>query len=126
MLDNHKHKVDQEDGRLNDMLLGLRQVLGRVPPGTLEEQIMDAAVQLAVQLAQVPAPVTLGDAVLLTLVIAVAGHKVVLALAAAQLLQWRFAGDVAWSDQLHNLRTRQFVRPARRKPLCCCPRRRRR
>lgn len=126
VLDDHQHKVDQEDSRLDDVLFGLRQILDRVPPGPLQEEIVHAAVQFAVQLAQVLAAIALGDAVLLALVVAVAGYKVVLALAAAQLLQWGFAGDVSRRDQLHDLGARQFMRPAGREPLCCCCCRRRR
>lgn len=70
--DDEEHEVDQEDSPLYDMLLGFREALGGVPSGALQEEVMNAAVQLAVQLAQVLPAVSLGDAVFFALVVGLA------------------------------------------------------
>lgn len=101
--DDGQHEVDQVDGALHDVLLGLRQALGRVPASTLQEEVVDTAVQLAVQLAEVLAAVALGDAVLLALVVWVGRGGAALALASAELLQGRLAVDVLRGNQGHDL-----------------------
>lgn len=84
--DDGQHEINQVDGALDNVFLGLGQALGRVPAGTLQEKVVDPAVQLAVQLAEVLAAIALGDAVLLALVIRVGRDGAALALASAELL----------------------------------------
>lgn len=38
--DDAVHEVDEEDGALDNVLLRLRQVSGRVPAGLYEEEVM--------------------------------------------------------------------------------------
>lgn len=101
--DDRQHEVDQVDGALDDVFFGLRQALGWVPACTLQEEVVDAAVQFTVQLAQVLAAVALGNAVLLALVIGVGRDGASLALASAELLERRLAVDVLGRDQRHDL-----------------------
>lgn len=100
---DRQHEVDQEDGPLNNVLFGLGKTFAWVPAGPFKEKVMDAAVQLTVQLTEVLAAVSLGNAVLLALVILVARGHIVLALAATELLQGRFPVVVTWSHQRHDL-----------------------
>lgn len=51
MDDDEKHEVDEVDSALYNVFLGLWEALARVPSGALEEEVMDTAVQFAVQLA---------------------------------------------------------------------------
>lgn len=99
--DDEKHKIDEVDGTLHNVFLGLREALAGVPSGPLEEEVMDTAVQFAVQLAQVLATVAFGNPVLLALVIGIGGDHAPLALASAELLQGRLAIDVSGSDKGH-------------------------
>lgn len=99
--DDEKHKVNEVDGALHNVFLGLRETLARVPSGALEEEVVDTAVQFAVQLAQVLAAVAFGDTVLLPLVIGIGGDHAPLALASAELLQGGLAVDVSGSDKGH-------------------------
>ena len=111
-LDNeNEHEVDEEDGTLHDVLLGLRETLGWVPTCTLEEEVVDAAVQFAVELAQVLASIAFGNAVLLALIIWIARDQTPLALASAELLQGGLAVDVSGGDQGHDLGLREIAGP---------------
>jgi len=100
--DYEKHKVDEVDGTLHNVFLGLREALARVPSGALEEKVMDTAVEFAVQLTQVLASVAFSDTVLLSLVIGIGGDHAPLALASAELLQGGLAVDVSGSDKGHD------------------------
>lgn len=106
-----KHEVDEVDSTLDDVLLGLRQALGWVPSSTLQEEIMDAAVQLTVKLAEVFSAVSLGNAVLLALVVGVVRVGAALALASAELLKRLLAVDVGWGNQSHDLWLREIGGP---------------
>lgn len=118
--DDGQHEVNQVDCTLHDVLLGLRQALGRVPPGTLQEEVVNTAVELAVKLAEVLASVALSNAVLLSLVIRVRGAGAALALASAKLLQRRLAVDVLRGNQGHNLVLREIIGPLSRGSLLSC------
>lgn len=111
MDDDSQHEIDQVDGSLDDVLLGLSQAFGWVPAGTLQEEVVDTAVKLAVKLAEVLSAVTLGDAVLLPLVIGVRGVSATLALTAAELLERLFAVDVLGSNESHNLGLGEIIGP---------------
>lgn len=118
--DNGQHEVDQVDCSLHDVLLGLGQALGWVPAGSLQEEIVDATVELAVQLAQVLAAVALRDAVLFALVIEVVAIGAALALASAELLQRGLAVDVLRGNQGHDLGLGEIVGPVGRNSLLGC------
>lgn len=111
MHDDSQHEINQVNSSLDNMLLRLRQALARVPAGTLQEEVMNTAVQLAVQLAQVLAAIALGNAVLLALIFRVRGNSASLALAAAELLQGRLAVVVLRCNQCHDLILREIGRP---------------
>ena len=91
--DDKMHKVDEVDGSLNNMFLGLGQALGRIPASLNQEEVVEAAIQFPVKLAEVLPPVSLGDAVLLPLVIRLTTRHATLALPATQLLKRRLAVD---------------------------------
>lgn len=72
---------------------------------------MDAAVKLAVKLAEVLSAVALGDAVLFPLVIGVSGVSATLALTAAELLERLLAVDVLGGNESHDLGLREIIGP---------------
>ena len=108
-----KHEVNQVDSSLDDVFLGLRETLRRVPASTLQEEVMDAAIQLTVKLAEVLAAIALGNTVLLTLVFRVRGDGAALALTAAELLQGSLAVNVLRRNQCHDLGLGEIVGPFR-------------
>lgn len=120
--DDGQHEVDEVDSALNDVLLGLRQALGWVPAGALQEEVMNTAVELAVELTEVLATVALGDAVLLALVIRVGRDGTSLAFTSAELLERRLAVDVLGCDQRHDLGLGEIGGPFGRSSLLSCKR----
>lgn len=92
------HEVNEIDGRLDDMLLRLGQVPSRVPTGLHEKEVMEAGVQLPVQLTEVLPPIALGDPMLFSLFVVLAALAP-LALLSTQLLQRGFAIDVSRSNK---------------------------
>lgn len=111
MHDDGQHEINQVDGSLDNVFLGLGQALGRIPARTLQEEVVDAAVQLAVQLAQVLTAVAFGNAVLLALVVEVIGFVTAFALTAAELLQGRLAVDVLRRNESHDLGLGEIIGP---------------
>lgn len=109
--DENEHKVNEKDSTLHNVFLGLWQALGRVPSGAFEEDVVDAAVQFTVQLAEVLAAIALGNAVLLPLIIWIWGDHAPLALAAAELLQGGLAVDILWGDQGQDFALRELIGP---------------
>lgn len=118
--DDSQHEVDQVDGTLNDVFLGLRQALGWVPSSALQEEVVNPAVQLAVELAKVLATVALGDAVFLALIIWVGRDGASLALTPAELLERRLAVDILRCDQRHDLGLGEIGGPFGGKSLLRC------
>lgn len=94
MEDDSTHEINEEYGSLNNVLLRLGQVLCRIPACTLEKVVMDAAVQVTMELAQVLPSVSFGNAMLFPLVFRVCGNHVALALPSAQLLQGWLSVDL--------------------------------
>lgn len=92
------HEVNEVDGRLDYVLLGLGQVATRVPARLHEEEVVEAGIQLPVELAQVLPPVAFGDTMLFALVVQFA-VQAVSAFLSAQLLQRRLAPDVPRSNE---------------------------
>lgn len=84
------------------MLLRLSKAFRGIPACTLKEEVVDAAVQLAVQVAKVATAIALSDAVLLALII-LSRLSAALALAAAELLEWRFAVKILGGHKGHYL-----------------------
>lgn len=101
--DDDQHEVNEVNSPLNDVLLGLGQALRRIPAGPFKKKVVDAVIQLPVELAQVLSAVSFGNPVLLPLIIQIARHLAALAFASAELLERRFAIDVPWRNQCHNL-----------------------
>lgn len=113
MYDDQQHEVDEEDGTLNDVFLGFRQALGRVPACPFKKEVMNTAIKLPVQLAEILAPVSLGNAMLLSLIINTGGDHASLALSSAQLLQWWLPTDVLRGNQAQQVGRREFLRPVK-------------
>lgn len=111
MGDDDQHEVDEKDGRLHYVLFRLGQAFSRIPASAFQEKVMDAAIQFPVKLAEVLAAVSLGDAVLLSLVIVITGDLAVLAFASTQLLQRGLAVDIPGRNQGHDLRVGEIVGP---------------
>ena len=103
MDNDQKHEIDEENSTLYDVLLRLGKTLGWIPPGPLEEEVMNTTVQFTVQLAQVLSSVALCNAVLLPLIITFTRDHAPLTLSATQLLQWRLAVNMLRGDQVHEV-----------------------
>jgi hypothetical protein len=84
--DGGKHKVNEENSTLYDVLLRLRQVSRGAPSGLCEEKVMNPTIQLAMKLTQIFAPIPFGYAVPLPLVVTAVQNRVLLPLAATELL----------------------------------------
>jgi hypothetical protein len=100
--DDDQHEVNEKNSSLHNMLLRLWQALGGVPACPFEKKVMDTAIQLTVELAQVLTAISLGNSVLFSLIIEITRHLATFALPTAKLLERWFAVDVLRSNQCHN------------------------